>query len=215
MRIGIFGGTFNPIHTGHLIAAEEIRQTFQLHRILFVPSARPPHKPSPELSAPTHRLEMTRLAIQGNPHFGISSVELERSDSSYTVETIESLRSESGASESLFFISGIDSFSEIDTWHDPERLIGLCHFIVISRPGFSLDLARRILADTFGIGSRHEDTQIPLPNGHTLSLAEVTPVGISSTQVRTRIRQGLSVKYLLPESVESYILTHYLYRNGS
>lgn len=214
MRIGIFGGTFNPIHLGHLVATEEIRQSFDLERVLFVPSARPPHKPSPELIDPAHRLEMTRLAVEENPYFDISAVELNRNDLSYTVETVQFFRKEFGEEAALFFLLGIDSFCDIHSWHDPKRLIGLCNFIVVSRPGFPLKTAYRLLSDTFGIESGEGSRDIPLPNGRTLYLAEVTPVGISSTRVRALLRQGKSVKYLLPEKVESYILLNDLYRTG-
>jgi nicotinate-nucleotide adenylyltransferase len=213
MRIGIFGGTFNPVHQGHLIAAEEIRQRFQLQRIIFVPSARPPHKPNLELMDAKHRLEMARLAIEGNPHFDISSIELDRSGYSYSVETVQSFRKEFGEDAALFFIIGADAFPELNSWHEPERLIGLCNFIVLSRPGFSFDEVFQRVEETFGIKDHEEKDRVSLPNGHFLYLAEITPVGISSTLIRSRIREGGAIKYLLPEPVESYILSNNLYKN--
>ena len=214
MRIGIFGGTFNPIHHGHLIAAEEIRESFCLDRIIFVPSARPPHKPNPELIDIHHRLEMTRLAIKGNPFFKTSSIEEKRRGLSYSVKTVEDFKNEFGKDASLFFLLGIDAFTEMDTWYEPQRLLGLCHFIVISRPGFSLQQAHQLLSSTFGIQTAEGNRKIPISNGHFLYLTEVTPVGISSTQIRSNVSQELSVKYLLPEKVESYIISHDLYKNS-
>ncbi len=211
MRIGIFGGTFNPIHLGHLIVAEEIRESFSLERILFVPSARPPHKLEPELIDAEHRLEMTRLAIQGNPYFDISAIEHQRRGFSYSVDTVESFRKECGKEAALFFILGTDAFSDINTWHEPKRLIGLCNFIVISRPGFSLEDALDFFTSTFGIKAEPGSRQILLPNGHCLYLSDVIPLGISSTLIRARIREGQSLKYLLPESVASYIISNGLY----
>ncbi len=211
MRIGIFGGTFNPIHMGHLIAAEEIRQSRSLDRVLFVPSARPPHKPAPELLCAESRLEMARLAIQGNPAFEVSEIELERRGRSYSVETIETLYNQWGKDQALYFILGIDAFLEIDSWYAPARLIRLCHFVVMSRPGYSFQEVCSVLSGTFGIECNTTDRRIPLPAGHTLFLEEVTPIGISSTGIRRRIREGRSVKYLLPRPVESYILSNHLY----
>jgi len=211
MRIGIFGGTFNPIHLGHLIVAEEIREGFSLERIFFVPSARPPHKSEPERMDAEDRLEMTRLAVEGNPHFDLSVIEHQRPGLSYSVDTVESFRREYGKDAELFFILGADVFSEINTWHEPERLIGLCNFIVISRPGFSLEKTLGFFTAIFGIRAEPGSRQIPLPNGHFLYLLDVTPIGISSTLIRARIREGRSVKYLLPESVASYIISNCLY----
>ncbi len=213
MRIGIFGGTFNPVHQGHLIAAEEIRQRFQLQRIIFVPSARPPHKPDLELIDAGHRLEMTRLAIEGNPHFDISSIELDRIGFSYSVETVQFFRKKFGEDAALFFLIGADAFPELNSWHEPERLIGLCDFIVLSRPDFSFDEVFRRIDETFGIKDHGEKDRVPLPNGQFLYLAEITSIGISSTLIRSRIRKGGAIKYLLPEPVESYILSNNLYKN--
>jgi nicotinate-nucleotide adenylyltransferase len=211
MRIGIFGGTFNPVHLGHLITAEEIRQVFRLDRIVFVPSARPPHKPSPHLVAAEHRLEMVRRAIQGNPFFDLSSLEVDRPGYSYSVETVEAFERDLGDRADLSFLLGIDAFLELDSWHAPDRLLRLCHFIIISRPTYSFEDARSVLSENFGISSAEGAESISLPGGHHLYFSEVTPIGISSTLIRSRLRGGRSVKYLLPEPVESYILSHHLY----
>ncbi|NOY52832.1 MAG: nicotinate-nucleotide adenylyltransferase [Deltaproteobacteria bacterium] len=211
MRVGIFGGTFNPVHIGHLITAETLHQDFALDRILFVPSARPPHKPSPGLIGTEHRTAMVRLAIAGNPAFELSTVEIDRQGTSYSVQTVEALRHSLGEGGELYFILGIDAFLDLATWHRPERLLRLCHFIVNSRPGFSFAEASRVLAGTFGISSNEGVSQAALPGGHTLFFAEVPLLAISSTKIRTALAGGRSVKYLLPEPVESYILLHHLY----
>ena len=211
MRIGIFGGTFNPVHQGHLIAAEEVRERFHLDRVLFVPSARPPHKPRPGLLAAEHRLAMTRLAVEGNPAFAVSTVEVERRGPSYSVETVEALARTWGRDARFFFVLGIDAFCEIDTWHRPERLLALCDFIVISRPGRNLSEAREVLARRFSVPWPASSETAALPGGRRLHLARVPAVEISSTEIRRRLADGRSVKYLLPEAVESYILSHHLY----
>jgi len=211
MRIGIFGGTFNPIHIGHLITAETLREDFDLDRILFVPSARPPHKPSPGLIAPEHRAEMVRRAIAANPAFELSTVEIDRPEVSYSVQTVEALQQSLGEEVELYFLLGIDAFCELATWHRPERLLGLCHFIVNARPGFSFDEACRLLSETFGMAVEEGAGTTLLPGGHTLFFAEVPLLAISSTKIRAALGRGRSVKYRLPESVESYILSHHLY----
>ncbi len=211
MRVGIFGGTFNPIHLGHLITAEALREDFSLDRVLFVPSARPPHKPSPDLIGTEHRLSMVRRAIAGNPAFELSTIEAERQGASYSVKTIEALLQSLEQGTELYFLLGIDAFLDLATWHQPERLLRLCHFIINSRPGFSFSDAYPVLIDTFGIPVEQGAGKTALPGGHTLFFAEVPPLGISSTRIRSHIEQCRSVKYLLPEPVESYIISHHLY----
>ncbi len=211
MRIGIFGGTFNPIHIGHLITAETLREDFDLDRVLFVPSARPPHKPSPELIGTEHRTAMVRRAIEGNPAFELSTVEVDRPGPSYSVQTVETLRDSLGRKGELYLILGIDTFLDLAAWHRPDQLLRLCHLIINSRPGFSFTEASRVLAGTFGIPVEEGASQADLPEGHTLFFAEVPLLEISSTKIRTLLAEGRSVKYRLPESVESYILSHHLY----
>jgi len=211
MRIGIFGGTFNPVHLGHLITAETLRQDFALDRVLFVPSARPPHKPSPDRIGTEHRLAMVRRAIADNPAFELSTVEADRTGTSYSVKTVEAFQRTLGDGAELFFLLGIDAFLDIESWHQPERLLRLCHFIINSRPGFSFADAYPILCRSFGLSPEPEATRIALPAGHSLFFAEVPCLEISSTRIRTLLGQRRSVKYLLPEPVESYILSHHLY----
>jgi nicotinate-nucleotide adenylyltransferase len=211
MRLGIFGGTFNPIHMGHLITAEQVREAFDLDRMVFVPSARPPHKPSPDLIDGVHRLEMARLAVADHPRFDVSPIEHERSGRSYSVETVEAFRREWGREAALYFVLGIDAFLEIATWREPKKLFALCNFVINSRPGFPVDQAHQVLSDILGIAPPSDAQSIALPHGRTLWFHDVFPIGISSTLIRDRLSRGRSVKYLLPGPVESYILSHHLY----
>ncbi len=135
LRLGILGGTFNPIHSGHLAAAEEVRARLQLERILFIPSAIPPHKQDEEVPSALHRMEMVRIATAGNPVFELSDIEIRRGGKSYTVDTIELLRQIHGGAD-LYFITGLDSFLEIRTWSRWEKLLSQCRFVVLSRPGY-------------------------------------------------------------------------------
>ncbi len=215
MRLGIFGGTFNPIHMGHLITAEQVREAFDLDRMLFVPSARPPHKPSPDLIDGVHRLEMARLAVCDHPRFDVSAIEHERSGQSYSVETVEAFREEWGHNSTLFFVLGIDAFLEIGTWREPKRLLGLCDFVINSRPGFPFDQAHPVISDILGITPAASAKSIALPHGRTLWFHTVLSIGISSTLIRDRLRRGGSVRYLLPAPVESYILSHHLYSDSN
>jgi nicotinate-nucleotide adenylyltransferase len=191
--VGLFGGTFNPPHLGHLIVAEEVRQTFSLDIIVFVPSARPPHKESSPVIDPRHRFTMTRLAIENNPRFEISDVELKRRGKSYTIDTIKEFKTLYGADIELFFIMGGDSIFEIETWKKPEELFRLCRVIVTTRPGF--DLAK--IDDRFG---------------DKIIRADVPRIDISSTDIRHRVGTGRSITYLVPDKVEEYIQRERLYR---
>ncbi len=215
MRLGIFGGTFNPIHMGHLITAEHVREAFDIDRLIFVPSARPPHKPSPELIDGVHRLEMARLAVADHPRFDVSPIEHERSGRSYSVETVEAFHQEWGGEATLFFVLGIDAFLEMATWREPERLFALCNFVITSRAGFPFDQARQVLSDILGITPPAEAQHVALPQGRTLWFHSVLPIGISSTLIRDRLQRRRSVKYLLPGPVESYILSHHLYSDSN
>jgi nicotinate-nucleotide adenylyltransferase len=215
-RIGILGGTFNPVHLGHLAASEEVRARLRLDRVLFVPAAVPPHKVDADLASAGDRLEMVRLAIADRPWFALSDIEVTRGGTSYTIDTVRSLRSSHPAA-SLFFITGVDSFLEIKTWHLWDQLLATCTFVVLSRPGslFSdlrrLDFMRpvdRELAD-LDAGAMSEAV-IRTDFGETYLEAGFTSA-ISSTEVRRRLREGLSVKYLLPDAVEQYIITNGLY----
>ena len=193
MRIGILGGTFNPIHYGHLLVAAEVREKFDLEKVLFVPSASPPHKNHPDIAPPGHRYQMTVLATRSNPFFSVSDLELQRSGKSYAIETVKELLNIYGKDSKLYFITGTDAILEISTWKDREKLLKLCQFIVATRPGFDAEKIDKIILNQ-------------------IHLLQIPNLDISSTDIRNRIKEGRTIKYLLPEKVEEYICEHGLYR---
>lgn len=215
-RLGIIGGTFNPIHYGHLAAAEEVRDRLKLDRVLFIPSFLPPHKQEEDMPSAVQRLEMVRLAVSGNSHFKVSDVEVKRGGKSYTIDTIDALLQQHPGAE-LYFITGLDSFLDIQTWRDWERLLKLCFFVVLSRPGYSFaDLARIVFmkesAPDLAALDRQETEQVMMKSGDfKVYLERISLYDISSTDIRTRIHQARTVKYHLPEAVEHYIIENKLY----
>ena len=216
MKVGIFGGTFNPIHYGHLRAAEEVKEKVALDRILFIPSGSPPLK-SRDIAGVKHRYEMTRLALMGNTHFEISDRECKQKGKSYTVKTLKELKM-SYPERDFYFILGIDAFLDIPNWWHHEELLALAHFIIITRPGFQfVDLQMSPVIEIKKSVLRKLDVEeidtcrIELKAHTTLTLMSITPVGISSTEIRSLIKWGGSIKYLLPVSVESYIISNKLY----
>lgn len=219
MDIGIFGGTFNPIHVGHLIVAEHIREYFRLTGIYFVPSAIPPHKEGPVLEG-KHRLRMVALATDSNPFFYTSSMEVDRGGRSYTIDTVFQMRRELGEGHAFYFILGADAFRDISTWKDYTRLLQSCKFIVISRPGVKID---RIAEDLNSILERHnlnlavkvlkrkesfKDIDL-----HTADIffVSVPKIDISSSFIRKMISTGKSIRYQVPDEVEQYIVKNRLY----
>lgn len=217
-KVGIMGGAFNPIHYGHLRVAEEVRMELGFEKILFVPSGNPPLK-TRDLADAYHRYEMTRLSVDTNPFFDISDIECGGSRKSYTVETLTTLGKRHPENE-FFLILGSDSFLDIPAWYQPERLMALANFVVVSRPGFRFsDLAPRISISPEILSKLDARTlemhHFPLEKGRELFLLNVTPMEISATGVRALVKAGKSIKYLLPEKVESYIILHKLYREGS
>ncbi len=215
-KIGILGGTFNPIHYGHLAAAEEVRSRLKLHRILFIPSFIPPHKHEEKVPTAVHRMEMVRLAVAGNPAFEPSDIEIKRGGRSYTIDTIEALRQSYPGAE-LYFITGLDSFLEIQTWNQWEKLLSLCNFVVLSRPGYRFaDLAKidfmKPASDEFaGLDRGMNGQSVVRSVGFTVYLETIPLYDISSTDIRRRMNEGRSIKYLLPEAVENYIINNKLY----
>jgi nicotinate-nucleotide adenylyltransferase len=197
-RLGVLGGTFDPIHHGHLLAAEEARQQLGLERVLFVPAGSPPHKPSRPISPVHHRLRMLELAIADKPFFAISRVDVDRRGPNYTVGTLALLRAEWGSESTLFFIEGTDSLADILTWHQPQRLIELCELAVVRRAGAEIDL-ERLEEHLPGLTERVHWVQMPR-------------LEISSSDLRARVEEGRSISYLVPPAVETYILEHGLYR---
>lgn len=212
MRIGIFGGTFNPIHLGHLRSAEEVREVQRLDRVLFVPTASPPHKRPSQLAAAEHRLAMVRRALAGNPHFRLSRIEIDRAGRSYSVDTLAALRSRHPGVR-LAFILGIDAFREIATWMDYQRIFSLCDLIVTSRPNYEhaplgalLPVAAR---DQFCYRASRQ--VLEHRSGHRIIFQAITDMAISASEIRRRVGRGESIRYLVPASVERYIAAHRLY----
>ena len=193
MRTGIYGGSFNPPHLGHLIVAETIRDQFQLDRILWIPGYIPPHKQHLQLAAPHHRLEMTRLATDDHPAFEVSTIELDRKGTSYTVDTLRSLHQELSGEE-LFLIIGGDSLRDFMTWKSPEQVAEFAHLLVFNR-------------DTVTALPTEAERRFP----NRISLATAPLIEISSRAIRERIKNRQSVRYLLPANVHQYIVQQNLY----
>jgi nicotinate-nucleotide adenylyltransferase len=213
MRIGIFGGTFNPIHCGHLRSAEDVREAFALDRVYFVPAARPPHKSGEEIAPIAHRLRMVELAVAENPFFAASSIELARAGPSYSVDTIRYFLSAFHPS-ALAFIVGIDAFRELHTWKAYETIPALCDVIVTSRPGEENpaleDFLPVALKDAFWYDSlAHMFRHV---SGHFFTLHSINGLSIASSTIRAMIHQRRSIRYLLPSAIETYIRGHRLYQ---
>ncbi|MCU0577176.1 MAG: nicotinate-nucleotide adenylyltransferase [Desulfobacterota bacterium] len=209
MRLGIFGGTFNPIHVGHLRAAEEVREALDLERIVFVPSSMPPHKELDDNVEGAKRLEIVKLSIQGNPFFEVSSFEVDRPGNSYSIRTIEHFRGISGGSP--YFIVGQDAFSEISSWYEATRLFDVAHFVVMSRP----HAPRRPLEEILGEGAgRFHRTERGHENdrGNEIVLVDVTAYAVSSSMIRDLCRRGLSIRYLVSEKAHDFIRKERIYR---
>ncbi|MHB9094153.1 MAG: nicotinate-nucleotide adenylyltransferase [Eubacteriales bacterium] len=199
--IGVMGGTFDPIHYGHLYIAESSRCRFNLGKILFMPSGNPVHKKRNDITDHVHRLEMTRLAIAKNPYFALSTLEVDRPGPTYTVDTLEYLKNDCSGTAGLFFITGADAILDILTWKDVPRIFELCRFIAVTRPGFSFRALNEMLAD------------LTEEQRKKIHLHETGGIQVSSTEIRRRISRGEPVKYLLPDSVEKYIEKQGLYRH--
>jgi len=199
MRIGIMGGTFDPIHLGHLVTAEAARHQFSLAQVLFVPSGQPPHKAGQAVSEAEHRYLMTCLAIASNPAFQIARIEIDRPGYSYTFDTIKHLSRELGDEAELYFITGADAMRDILSWHRAEELLQACHFVAASRPGFTLEhyLAKEDLTRFRNQGNIH--------------FISVPAMAISSSDIRRRVAEGESIRYLVPDAVENYIYKNRLY----
>lgn len=197
IKIGIMGGTFDPIHNGHLILAEHSRVVFGLEKVFFIPTGKPPHKEE-DISSMNHRYNMTLLAINTNPYFYLSSIEIQREGTTYTIDTIKSLQSKYRNTE-FYFIIGSDSFYNIHKWKNYKELLSLCKFIVAKRP----DMDDGRLEDRVKeFNKKYKDS---------IYILEAPLIDISSTRTRDRIKDGLSIKYLVPEAVEFYIKKNKLY----
>ncbi len=202
INIGLMGGTFDPIHVGHLVTAEEARQQFDLDYVVFVPTGNPPHKEKEIITLPEHRYLMTSLAVMSNPYFFVSSVEINSEKPSYTIDTVKHFSGNEKEGPALFFITGADAILEIFSWKDYEKLLRLCTFIAVSRPGYSLDRFRETL------------DQVCPDMINKVHLLEIPALAVSSTYIRERVALGKTIKYLTPEPVEQYIKKHGLYLTG-
>lgn len=193
------GGTFDPVHYGHLVTAEGVRWEFRLEKVIFVPTGHPPHKTDTWISAAHHRMAMTVAATASNPYFTVSDIEIRRTGPSYTYDTICEFRREY-APEEIYFITGADAILEILTWHRVDELLQICRFIAATRPGYDLGNLKERLR------------QLPARLIHRITPIVVPALAISSTDIRRRVRTGRPIKYLLPENVEEYIFAHRLYK---
>ncbi len=196
MNIGVLGGTFDPIHIGHLVVAEEARIKIGFNEVLFVPAGQPLLKPDRNVTPADHRVEMVRCAIADNPHFKLCTLEVERPGPSYTVDTLTMLREQLGSKVSLFFILGRDTLAELPSWKEPKKLVQLCRLVVAPRLG-AKDL-------------KHLETEIPGLLDKVIQL-DMPVIGISSSGIRQRIAQGLPIRYLVPAEVEKYIAEQKMY----
>jgi nicotinate-nucleotide adenylyltransferase len=194
--VGVLGGTFDPIHIGHLAAAEEVREVLGLERVLFVPAGIPPHKPGRLISAPHHRLAMVELAIAGNPSFEVSRVELDRTGPSYTVDTLEAL----SEGRDLTLILSAESFRGLPSWQQPQRLLALARVAIVPRGGLAPP-GKSWLEEHFpGVEARIVELDAPR-------------LRLSATDIRARVAAGRSIRYLVPDAVIDYIEDHDLYRD--
>lgn len=214
MNIGIFGGSFNPIHIGHLIVAEEVYQQRALSKVIFMPTGISPHKELTDLLASFHRYQMVKDAIRDNEHFEVSDLEIKRSGKSYTIDTISTLKEMYGKYHNLFLIMGTDMINEISTWKAIDVLSTMCHFVVVNR--FPVSIHGNNSQTSFLKRDLCEITVFSSEKKSEIERLKVTipPIGISSTEIRTRIQSGRSIRYLVPRCVEDYIKSHNLYRKS-
>jgi nicotinate-nucleotide adenylyltransferase len=212
-RLGLFGGTFNPIHYGHLRAAEEVCEALALTQLWFMPTGHPPHKATQRITPFAVRLEMTRLAVGEHPVMSVSDLEGRRPGRSYSIETLRQIRQERGPGWELYFILGLDAFLEIATWKDYRDLFTLSHFVVLDRPGYDHHRLGEVLVQEIHSQFQplREEGGFLHPSGHQVVFQKTTLMDISGTGIRNLVRQGRSIRYLLPEAVQEYIIINRLY----
>ena len=202
-KIGIMGGTFNPIHNGHLVTAQEALSQFKLDKVIFIPTGNPPHKIENEVASAEDRYIMTVIATSSNSNFFVSRMEIDRKGKSYTIDTVRQLRKIYGKNLLLYFITGADAILEILTWKNTGEIVSLCKFIAATRPGYNLsrieDLRKRLSGKARAIDKK-------------IYVMEIPALSISSTDIRNRVRHNRPIDYLLPEGVSNYILKHGLYK---
>jgi nicotinate-nucleotide adenylyltransferase len=217
-RIGLLGGTFNPIHNAHLAIAREARKTVGLDRVVMIPSGDPPHKPPQGVASAKDRYEMVRLALGSDPAFAISDVEVRRPGKSYSIDTVRLLQQEFGNETRLYFLIGLDAFLEFPTWREPVTLLRLCSFVILSRPGLSflalstLPVIPRLPQESLIDLDKGRRTRLDVETGlQSLICLRVSPSSVSASDIRARLARGASTADLLPPAVESYILQHHIY----
>lgn len=201
-RVGVLGGTFDPVHYGHLVIAEEAYHALDLAEMVFVPAGQPPHKPDALATTAQHRLAMLELAVASNAHFSISRVDLDRPGPSYTVDTLRLLRQQWGEQTAIYFLIGWDSLEDLLIWHDPAGVLAqLTYLVAVQRPGYQEESDYRASLEARLPGIKQRLLVVPAPQ-----------LEISSTDLRARVAEGRPIKYQLPESVEQYIEQYRLYQ---
>ncbi len=222
LKLGLLGGSFNPIHNGHLTIAHLVRDKLRLDQVLFIPTGDPPHKRGGSLAPAKDRYEMVRLALADAPSFALSDIEIRRTGKSYSIDTIRELQRQYSSSTELYFLIGLDAFLDLPDWKEPMELLRACRFVVVPRPGQSFQslagmsllppLDPRTLAQLDAGALPQLD--IPIPTCRSLICLPLPPCSTSSSDIRQRIRQGTTTANMLPHPVESYILQHRLYQEG-
>jgi nicotinate-nucleotide adenylyltransferase len=211
-RVAVLGGSFNPIHYGHLLLADEILERLGLDRVLFVPAATPPHKPAGQLAPAADRFEMVRLAIAPHPRFAVSDLELRRSGPSYTVDTLQAL---AAAGDTLFLVIGSETFLDLLTWREPRRVASLARLVVIPRTGSAFDpegaAAQKVLRE-IGVEGGFAHAESGLPPGRGVVLVHATSLPLSASELRRRVREGRSLAFRMPPAAIDYVQSHGLYR---
>ena len=222
MKLGLYGGAFNPIHRCHLLVAEAAKTRLGLDRVLFIPTGDPPHKPSSDVIPAAHRLEMVRLAIAPFPDFQVSDIEIRRPEKSYTIDTVRKLHTIHPAGARFIFIIGLDAFKELASWREPEHLLKLCDFAVVSRPGHLFKSLENMpilgIEDAAPLerldAGLVEVQEVRLKSGTSLWGLPIPPCNVSAQDIRKRLKHRQNLENLLPAGVESYILRHNLFSGG-
>jgi nicotinate-nucleotide adenylyltransferase len=192
MKIGLFGGTFNPIHNGHLKIARKVLNAFELAKIIFIPSGNPPHKSKKDIAGASHRMKMLKLAIAGERKFEVSDIEIRRKGISYTLDTIKEIKKIYGKDAVLYFIAGLDMALDLPNWKDPSKVLNLARFIAVERPGLSSE-------------------KLPDKYHEKIIFIRGISIDVSSSDIRKRVKEGKTIKTLVPEAVEKYIKGHNLF----
>src|SRR6185437_789941 len=222
-RLGLFGGSFNPIHNCHLTIAHHVHERMQLSQVLFIPTGNPPHKRNGSLAPANVRFEMVRLAIADSPLFIASDIEIQRKGKSYSIDTVRALQHHYGPSTELFFIIGLDAFLDFPTWKEPHELLKICHFVVVPRPERSFQALSEMPLlpnlDPPALASLDTGAQkgldIVVPSCRGITCLALPPCPTSASEISRRVRSGLPLENILPPPVESYILCHSLYQEES